>query len=156
MRVLTVKLSSLGDVVHAMPVVHDIRASHAQVEVDWVVEPAFAPMVRRVEGVSCVIECAIRRWRKGWWKASVRKEWRAFRRALGAVSYHAILDLQGLTKSAIIARLASGPSFGLAQPDRGKFLRTARPLAGGSSDLRRAEDPCSGPIARPCSSGAGP
>ena len=48
MRILIVKLSSLGDVVHAMPVVHDLRTAFPGVQVDWVVEPAFAPLVRKV------------------------------------------------------------------------------------------------------------
>jgi heptosyltransferase-1 len=113
-RVLIVKLSSLGDVVHAMPVVHDILAAHPGALVDWVVEPGFAALVRRVEGVHCAIECALRRWRTRWWTSAVRREWRAFREALTTQRYDAVIDLQGLTKSALIARLASGPSFGLA------------------------------------------
>ena len=67
MRVLIVKLSSLGDVVHTMPALQDIRAAFPDARVDWVVEPAYAPLVRRVEGVGDVIECPMRRWRKAWW-----------------------------------------------------------------------------------------
>lgn len=119
MRVLIVKLSSLGDVVHAMPVVHDIHSSHLQAEVDWVVEPAFAPMVTRIQGVTRVIECPLRRWRKGWWKEDVRKEWRAFRCTLPSIRYDAILDLQGLIKSVVVARMARGPTFGLANRTAG-------------------------------------
>ena len=55
MRVLIVKLSSLGDVVHAMPVVHDIGAALQQAAIDWVVEPGFAPLLRRMEGLDEVI-----------------------------------------------------------------------------------------------------
>ena len=113
MRVLIVKLSSLGDVVHAMPVVHDIRAVYRNAQVDWVVEPGFAPLVRRVHGIDGVIECAQRRWRRAWWTRAVRAEWRTFREQLGRHRYDAVLDLQGLTKSALVARLADGPSFGL-------------------------------------------
>jgi heptosyltransferase-1 len=113
-RVLIVKLSSLGDVVHAMPVVHDIRAIAPAAVIDWVVEPGFAPLVRRVDGVAHAIECALRRWRKAWWTAAVRREWRAFRAALTERRYDAVIDLQGLTKSALIARLANGTSYGLA------------------------------------------
>ena len=76
MRVLIVKLSSLGDVVHTMPVVHDIHAAFPDALIDWVVEPGFAPLVRRVRGIHSVIECALRRWRKGWWTRPVRDEWR--------------------------------------------------------------------------------
>lgn len=114
MRVLIVKLSSLGDVVHAMPVVHDIRAAFPGAVVDWVVEPGFAPLVRRVEGVREVIECALRRWSRQWWTRGVRAEWRGFLARLRGTRYDAVLDLQGLTKSALIARLARGRRFGLA------------------------------------------
>lgn len=123
MRVLIVKLSSLGDVVHAMPVVHDIRGAFPAASIDWVVEPGFAPLVRRVDGVHDVIECALRRWSGAWWKSGVRAEWRAFKTRLQATSYDAVLDLQGLTKSALIARLAkctdSGARYGLANRTEG-------------------------------------
>lgn len=112
--VLIVKLSSLGDVVHAMPVVHDLRTAFPGVVVDWVAEPAFAPLIGRVQGVRQVIPCAQRRWRLAWWTAATRAEWRAFRNALRVEHYGAVLDLQGLTKSALIARLARGRSHGLA------------------------------------------
>ena len=118
MRVLIVKLSSLGDVVHAMPVVQDIRAAFPGASIDWVVEPGFAPLLRRVDGIENVIECALRRWTRAWWTAAVRAEWRAFKTRLRAQRYDAVLDLQGLTKSAVIARLArrtpSGATYGLA------------------------------------------
>ena len=119
MRILIVKLSSLGDVVHTMPVVHDILAAHPQAVIDWVVEPGFAPLLRRVQGVSEVIECALRRWSKAWWTRAVRAEWRAFRVALQRHRYDAVLDLQGLTKSALIARMAHGVSYGLANRTEG-------------------------------------
>lgn len=119
MRILIVKLSSLGDVVHAMPVVHDIRQAYPAALIDWVVEPAFAPLVRSVEGVHRVTECALRRWRRSWWQGPVRAEWRDFRDQLQRVRYDAVLDLQGLTKSAIIARMANGPSHGLANQTEG-------------------------------------
>jgi heptosyltransferase I len=118
-RILIVKLSSLGDVVHAMPVVHDVLAAHPDALIDWVVEPGFAPLVRRVEGIDEVIECALRRWRKAWWTPAVRAEWRAFRERLRQHRYDAVLDLQGLTKSALIARMARGPSHGLANRTEG-------------------------------------
>jgi heptosyltransferase-1 len=75
--------------------------------------------VRRVQGVDDVIECAQRRWRKAWWTSAVRAEWRQFRERLAAHRYDAVLDLQGLTKSALVARMARGPSFGLANRTEG-------------------------------------
>ena len=119
MRVLIVKLSSLGDVVHTMPVVHDIGAAFPGAVVDWVVEPAFAPLVRRIKGIGNVIECPLRRWRRQWWAKAVRAEFSAFRERLQAPAYDAVLDLQGLTKSAVIARLARGKRHGLAHATDG-------------------------------------
>ena len=112
-RVLIVKLSSLGDVIHAMPVVADLRAALPGVCTDWVVEPGFAPLVRRVEGIGEVIDCAQRRWRKSWWTADVRREKQVFRDRLQQHRYDAVLDLQGLTKSALVARQALTTPEGL-------------------------------------------
>ena len=115
MRILIVKLSSLGDVVHALPVVADILAAHPRATIDWVVEPGFAPLLRRVRGVAEVIELPLRRWSKsGWWSAATSGEMAAFFRRLRSERYEAVLDLQGLTKSALVGLLARGPSFGLA------------------------------------------
>jgi heptosyltransferase-1 len=119
MRVLLVKLSSLGDVVHTMPVVHDILAAHPGAVIDWVVEPGFAPLVRRVDGIGETIECALRRWSRQWWRAGVRAEWRAFRARLRRERYDAVIDLQGLTKSAVVARMARGTSYGLGNRTEG-------------------------------------
>jgi len=106
LRVLVVKLSSLGDVVHAMPAVQDLRASLPGVQVDWVVERGFAPLVSRCEGMGRIIPCELRRWRKKPFSAQTRAEWRAFKAALQEQAYDAVLDLQGLTKSALVAWLA--------------------------------------------------
>jgi heptosyltransferase I len=119
LRVLVVKLSSLGDVVHTMPVVHDIHAVYPDALIDWVVEPGFAPLVRRVAGIHSSIECALRRWRKRWWTSQVRHEWREFRDAIHGEPYDAIIDFQGLTKSALVARMARGPRYGLGNRTEG-------------------------------------
>lgn len=119
MRVLIVSLFSLGDVVQSLPAMQDIRAAHPGVQVDWVVEPAFAALVRRVEGIGQVFECPAQRWSKGWWTSSVRKEWAAFRERLQSVAYDAVIDLQGITASAWVARTARGRSHGLANRTEG-------------------------------------
>jgi len=72
-RILIVKLSSLGDVVHALPVVADIHAAHPEAVIDWVVEPGFASLLGRVRGLAEVIELPLRRWsRSGWLGAATR------------------------------------------------------------------------------------
>ena len=115
MRILIVKLSSLGDIVHALPVVADIRNAHPGAVIDWVAEPSFAALLERTAGVAEVIACPLRRWTKtGLWRPAVVAEIRAFVHRLRRERYDAIVDLQGLTKSAVIAKLARGPSFGLA------------------------------------------
>ena len=110
MNILIVKLSSLGDVVHTLPVVQDLLAVFPDACVDWVVERGFAPLVRRCEGVDRVIPCDLRRWRKAPLARATRAEWRTFREDLHARAYDAVIDLQGLTKSALVAHMAQlGP-----------------------------------------------
>lgn len=106
MNILIVKLSSLGDVVHTLPAVQDLRAACPGARVDWVVERGFAPLVRRCEGVARVIASDLRRWRKAPLARGTRSEWREFRNALHEAAYDAVIDLQGLTKSALIAHMA--------------------------------------------------
>ena len=106
MNVLIVKLSSLGDVVHAMPAVQDLLAAWPQAGVDWVVERGFAPLVARCAGVRRVIPCELRKWRKAPLARATRAEWRAFRDDLHRDAYDAVIDLQGLTKSALVSRMA--------------------------------------------------
>ncbi|MFT3666064.1 lipopolysaccharide heptosyltransferase I [Piscinibacter sp.] len=131
MKVLIVRLSSLGDVVHAMPAVQDIRAAHPEAVIDWVVEPAFAPLVRRVAGVRRVVEAPMQRWRRAWWSGATRAEWRAFKAQLRQESYDAVIDLQGVLGSALAARQARGTRFGLANRTEGEAYE---PLAGWLAD----------------------
>ncbi|MEO8248160.1 MAG: lipopolysaccharide heptosyltransferase I [Burkholderiales bacterium] len=126
MRILIVKLSSLGDVVHSMPAVQDMRAALPHAQIDWVVERAFAPLVVRCNGVGRVIPCEIRRWSKSPFSASTREQWAGFRADLDLQAYEAVIDLQGLTKSALIARLArvapgvgDGKRYALANRTKG-------------------------------------
>jgi heptosyltransferase I len=105
-KILMVKLSSLGDVVQTLPVVHDILAVRAGAAVDWVVEEAFAPLVRRMAGVDRVLPMGERRWRQTRWKAETRLERSAFIELLQVRPYDAVIDFQGLMKSALVARRA--------------------------------------------------
>ena len=106
MNILLVKLSSLGDVVHALPVVQDILAALPGARIDWVVEKSFAPVLALNHGLHRVIPCEIRRWSKSPLSAVTRQQWNAFKADLRQTDYDAIIDLQGLTKSAVVARLA--------------------------------------------------
>lgn len=105
-RILIVKLSSLGDVVHAMAAVQDIRKALPAAQIDWVVERGFMPLVLRCEGVRRAIPVEIRRWRKSPFASTTRSAWSAFKSELQSERYDAVIDLQGLSKSALVCWLA--------------------------------------------------
>lgn len=114
MRVLIVKTSSMGDVLHTLPALTDAARAIPGIRFDWVVEEGFAQIPSWHEAVDRVIPVAIRRWRKGWFSAPVKAERLAFRQALQAERYDAIIDAQGLVKSAaLVTRLAHGIKHGM-------------------------------------------
>ncbi|GAL59436.1 lipopolysaccharide core biosynthesis heptosyltransferase I [Pseudescherichia vulneris NBRC 102420] len=114
MRVLIVKTSSMGDVLHTLPALTDAMQAIAGIRFDWVVEEGFAQIPSWHEAVDRVIPVALRRWRKAWFSEPVKAERRAFRKTLRAVHYDAIIDAQGLVKSAaLVTRLAHGPKHGM-------------------------------------------
>ena len=102
MRILLVKTSSLGDVVHNLPVVTDLKAHMPDATIDWVVEEAFADIPRLHPAIRKVIPVALRRWRKALLGLSTWHEIRAFRRDLCAQAYDVVLDTQGLIKSGLV------------------------------------------------------
>src|ERR1044071_5353194 len=112
-RILFVKTSSLGDVVHNCPAVSDVARAIPGAEIDWVVEEPFAPVARMHAAVRRVIPVAVRRWRSALWKPAVWGEIREARRAIGAERYDVVIDTQSLLKSALIALCANGPRHGL-------------------------------------------
>ncbi len=113
MRILLVKTSSLGDVVHQCPAVSDIARQYPAARIDWVVEEAFSDVVRMHRDIAEVIPVALRRWRKTPFRATVWREFGAFRRRMARERYDLVIDSQGLIKSALIARFASGARHGL-------------------------------------------
>lgn len=123
MKILLVKLSSLGDVVHSLPAAMDIQRAFAQAQIDWAVESSFAPLVQRCHAVQRVIPCQLRQWRKTPFAPTTRVAWRNFLLELQAERYDAIIDLQGLTKSAWVSWLArlnaTGQRFAMANRTEG-------------------------------------
>ena len=123
MRLLLIKTSSLGDVVHVMPAISEAASNITGLRIDWVVEETYAPVARLHCAVEEVISVAIRRWRRNPWRATTRREWQGFCDQLKSAQYDLVLDAQGLLKSAWVAFQANGPRAGLN-------WRTARePLA---------------------------
>ena len=112
-RILIVRTSSLGDLVHMLPAISDIARYVPDTQIDWVAEEAFADIPRWHPAVNEVIKVAHRRWRKAWWSEPVRQERRALAERLRSVSYDVVLDMQGLLKSAWLVRQTRGVRHGL-------------------------------------------
>ncbi|WP_423198177.1 MULTISPECIES: lipopolysaccharide heptosyltransferase I [unclassified Cupriavidus] len=131
-RILIVKVSSLGDVVHNMPLVHDLRARWPACEIDWVVEEGYVDLVRLLPEVSHVIPFALRRWRKRFYRRDTWHELGALRDAIRARPYDAVLETQGLLKTAVVARtaarVAGAPVIGLGNATQGSGYEPAARL----------------------------
>lgn len=125
-RILFIKTSSLGDVVHHLPVIADLRRNLPSAHVGWVVEEAFAPLVRLHPGVDEVIPVAWRRWRHALASPSTWREMAAALRHLRERHYDAVIDTQGLLRTAAVTRLARGRRHGY---DRASIRESLAALA---------------------------
>ena len=123
MRILIVKTSSLGDIVHTLPAVTDAARAVPGLRCDWLVERAFAEIPPWHPAVDRVIQCDLRGWRRNLGQTVFGGDWSRFRGELRQTSYDLVIDAQGLVKSAWLARQARGP---LAGPDR---VSAREPLA---------------------------
>jgi heptosyltransferase-1 len=110
--ILFIKTSSLGDVIHHMPALTEARKARPDATFTWLVEEAFAPLVRLHSAVAEVIPVAWRRWRKSLYAPATLSEIAGNLRAIRAPRYDEIVDSQGLLRTAIIARLARGRRHG--------------------------------------------
>jgi heptosyltransferase-1 len=111
LNILIVRVSSLGDVIHNMPLLADVHRHFPDAHIDWVVEEAYTDLVGLNPHVRTIIPIALRRWRKRFWSAPVRAEIATFYRRLRSVEYDLVLDTQGLLKTGLVmqmARLAPG------------------------------------------------
>ncbi|MDF1821018.1 MAG: lipopolysaccharide heptosyltransferase I [Alcanivoracaceae bacterium] len=113
MRVLLVKTSSMGDVVHTLPALTDAAQALPGIQFDWVVEEAFQAIPAMHPAVADVLPVALRRWRKHPLRTWRSGEWRQFRERLQAQTYDRVIDAQGLIKSAFLTRRARGEKHGL-------------------------------------------
>jgi heptosyltransferase-1 len=101
-------------VLHTLPALTDAQQAIPDIHFDWVVEEGFAQIPSWHSAVDRVIPVAIRRWRKAWFSAPIKTERKAFRNAVRLQQYDAIIDAQGLVKSAaLVTRLAHGIKHGM-------------------------------------------
>ena len=112
-KILLVKLSSLGDVLHNLPIVWDLRARLPNAQIDWVVEEGYVhlliPLLSKdgFKGIDRIIPFGLRRWKKNLFKLSTWQQFFAFRKELQEISYDIMIETQGLLKSAIVCSLAN-------------------------------------------------
>ena len=113
MKVCVIKTSSMGDVIHTLPALTDAQIAIPNLSIDWVVEENFAEIPRWHSAVNRVLPIALRRWRKSPFSIQTRNEWKNYRTLLQAENYDAVIDAQGLIKSALFAtRFAQGVKHG--------------------------------------------
>ena len=111
-KILLVKLSSLGDVLHNLPIVWDIRARLPHAHIDWVVEEGYVHLLKPLlsrdgfRGIDRIIPFGLRRWKKSLFSLNSWKEFFAFKSKLQEVSYDCVIETQGLLKSALVCALA--------------------------------------------------
>ncbi len=111
-KILLVKLSSLGDVLHNLPIVWDLRKRLPHAQIDWIVEEAYVHLLEPLKttttfkGIDRIIPVAFRRWRKNLFSFKTWREFFAMRKVLQATTYDVVLETQGLLKSALVCALA--------------------------------------------------
>jgi len=111
-KILLVKLSSLGDVLHNLPIVGDLRKRLPNAQIDWIVEEAYVHLLEPLKttetfkGIDRIIPVAFRRWRKNLFSLRTWREFFAMRKALQASTYDVLLETQGLLKSALVCAFA--------------------------------------------------
>ncbi len=113
MKICLVKTSSMGDVIHTLPALTDAQNAIPDLQVDWVVEQAFAEIPKWHSVVNQVIPIKIRHWRKNLFQPQTWQEWKAYKKQLQSTQYDAVIDAQGLIKSAFLAtHFAHGTKYG--------------------------------------------
>jgi heptosyltransferase-1 len=110
-------LSSIGDVIHALPSFTALRAALPDAEIGWAVERAAAPLLRGIPGLDHVHELDIQRWRQARLRPATWRQVASSVRTLRRRRYDVALDLQGLWKSALVGRLAGAHLLGMATRD---------------------------------------
>lgn len=133
-KVLLVKTSSLGDVIHNLPVVNDILQHVPKAEIDWVVEEGFADIPALHPAVNQIFTVAMRRWRKQLFNIATWKEISHFRRTVAAKHYDVVIDTQGLLKSALMTTFTQGIKHGhdkdsAREPVASRFYDVRHPIA---------------------------
>jgi len=130
---LIVRMSSIGDIVHTMPAYMALRDAWPDTELGWIIEPAAAPLLRRLEGPLAVHVLDTQRWRRRLWDPTTLGAAKQAISELRSRRYRLAIDFQGLIKSALVGRLSGAPVIGLSAKDLREpaaarlYERTAEP-----------------------------
>jgi lipopolysaccharide heptosyltransferase I len=113
MRVAIIKLSSLGDVIHALPVARALRRTYPEAHLTWIVEAREYAVLRDHPDLDAVVPVDTRLWRRLVWRpAGARQVWEKLGRLetrIRATRFDAALDLQGLIKSGVLTAYTGAP-----------------------------------------------
>lgn len=136
-RILIIKPSSLGDVVHALPVLKPLREAFAGARISWLIRPEFAGLLECVAGVDEIVLFDRRRMGNWWYSPAGFQELRRFVGTLRGSEYDLVLDLQGLFRSGVFAWLTGCPRrLGVSDAREGAgwfYTRQPEPLKPGSN-----------------------
>ncbi len=125
-EILFIKTSSMGDVLHHMPAVTDAKRQFPDARITWVVDEMYAPLARLHPAVDEVVTIAVRRWRRQLLSGETWREAREALRQLRVRSFDAIVDTQGLMRTALMAKLLKGTRHGydkesIREPSASRF-----------------------------------
>lgn len=131
MRVLIVKTSSLGDVIHALPVIDYLRQVSSGIEIDWAVEESFLPVLEHNPYLAQILVVRTRKWRKAPFSLETRRDLKELRAVLRERSYDLVFDIQGNLKSGILTWLSGcdqriGFSTEVLQEKANRFFTTRK------------------------------
>lgn len=109
MRILIIKLSAFGDIIHSLSVIDCLkeysRLYNQEVELHWLVEKRWAPILQHHEDIDKLIISNTKGWRKSILSRETREEFFSFWKDLREKKYDLVIDINGLLRSAVIARL---------------------------------------------------
>ncbi len=106
MKILIVKTSSLGDIIHAFPTLKLLNAIYPHAEIDWIAESPAVPLLQAQQGIRTVHCIDTKAWRKQWWRG-LRALWTSLK-SIRRERYDWVIDLQGNAKSSLFTWFARG------------------------------------------------
>ncbi|QPJ62710.1 MAG: lipopolysaccharide heptosyltransferase I [Candidatus Nitronauta litoralis] len=100
-KILIVKLSSLGDIAHSLPVLCSLRKNYPKAHIAWAVESKFSDFLENHPDLDEIIEVQTQKWRRHWTPSSFMEAWGLIK-SIRETEFDLVIDLQGLIKSSLI------------------------------------------------------